>query len=386
MIGDLKRLFTIKTLWILINITCAGILAVQLFHVLTGYLKPTITRTGEKEVPLQDMDFPLVIKVCVNPGLNQAALQELGYKGTWEFFLGQSRFNRSVYGWAGHTKNSGKIKSVKEILEHVGDSKIEKIFSYISVYTRDAGIIDIPLEQLKLNRANYPNNCHSLSLSTSRKLKGKQIQQLFLGVRDLGNHTIRIQFVGSTLDTGRMIREHSKSSTGDPIKLKANRIERTYMVDITQRVFVEEDPSATCRDYPNQEYQSYQECDDQFMRKTLPAELTPIWITDHADSITTHELYENESTSSKHKLNQNKLNIYSMINLYLGLMENLVDGSRVSDCPLPCLISYTQTKFLYEKVVGNSSCIDISFSSKVRVTTTDLLRPTLTNFLSEVCS
>ena len=121
-----------KTLWILINITCAGILAVQLFHVLTGYLKPTITRTGEKEVPLQDMDFPLVIKVCVNPGLNQAALQELGYKGTWEFFLGQSRFNRSVYGWAGHTKNSGKIKSVKEILEHVGDSKIEKIFSYIS--------------------------------------------------------------------------------------------------------------------------------------------------------------------------------------------------------------------------------------------------------------
>ena len=70
--------FKIKTIWILINITCTVILAVQLVHVLMGYLKPTTTRTWEKEVPLQSMDFPLVIKVCVNPGLNQAALQELG--------------------------------------------------------------------------------------------------------------------------------------------------------------------------------------------------------------------------------------------------------------------------------------------------------------------
>ena len=53
-----------------------------------------------------------------------------------------------------------------------------------------------------------------------------------------------------------------------------------------------------------------------------------------------------------------------MIILYLGLMENLVDGSRVSDCPLPCLISHTQTKFLYEKDVEYSGFIDISFPSK----------------------
>ena len=69
---------------------------------------------------------------------------------------------------------------------------------------------------------------------------------------------------------------------------------------------------------------------------------------------------------------------------YLGVMENLIDGSRVSDCPLPCLISYAQTKFIYEKVVENDTGLDISFSSRVSVTTTDLLRPTLTNFLSEV--
>ena len=65
-------------------------------------------------------------------------------------------------------------------------------------------------------------------------------------------------------------------------------------------------------------------------------------------------------------------------------MENLIDGSLLPDCPLPCRISHTQTKFLYEKVAENDTGLDITFSSNVRVTTTDLLRPTLTNFLSEV--
>ena len=80
---DFKGLFTLKTLRILANITCTGILTVQLIHVLDGYINPTITRTFKKEVPLHDMDFPLVIKVCVIPGFNQTALQEMGYHDTY---------------------------------------------------------------------------------------------------------------------------------------------------------------------------------------------------------------------------------------------------------------------------------------------------------------
>ena len=71
---DFKGLFTPKTLWIIANITCTWILTVQLIHVLEGYINPTITRTFKEEVPLHDMDFPLVIKVCVIPGFNQTAL------------------------------------------------------------------------------------------------------------------------------------------------------------------------------------------------------------------------------------------------------------------------------------------------------------------------
>ena len=35
-----------------------------------------------------------------------------------------------------------------------------------------------------------------------------------------------------------------------------------------------------CRDYPNPEYASYDECDNQFMRASLPG-LTPVWMTEN---------------------------------------------------------------------------------------------------------
>ena len=64
-------------------------------------------------------------------------------------------------------------------------------------------------------------------------------------------------------------------------------------------------------------------------------------------------------------------------------MRVLVAGDHVSDCPLPCKTTQTQTKFVYEDK-GEGTGIDISFNSKVRVTKTDLVWPTFTNFLSEV--
>ena len=287
-----RRIFTIKTLWALANITCTAILTVQLAHVLEGYIKPTITRTWEEEVPLQDIDFPVVIKICVVPGFNQTVLHELGYYDTWSFFLGQSMFNDSVFGWAGHTEDSGTIGTVRDILAKVNHVKIENIFDRVWVWTKDGEYIDIPLGHLKASRVTYPNTCYSLTLSSVPELEGKQIQQLFLFFLDLGNHSIEIHFNGDTLNTERNIREHGFQSTGDDIKLNAEKVSGAHIVDISQRFFFEEDPTNTCQDYPNQEYLSYQECDDQFVKNLLPG-LTPVWLTKDFAEVSTHVIWEN---------------------------------------------------------------------------------------------
>ena len=366
MLCDIKQLFTMKTLLILANIAFTVILAVQLSHVLEGYFKPTTTRTWEEEVPLKDIDFPLVIKVCVIPGFNQSALIEMGYDNTWRYFLGLSRFNHSMFGWAGHTKDLRTIGSVEEVLAHVTDSRMKNILDSMFLSVIDEGGGESGPLQKQTKRVRYPNNCQSLSLSNI-----KHVHIIVLKLSGLGNYSVEVHSTGDSLDTGRRIKEHSSQSTGDIIKYNGKEgMVRSYMVDIAQRFFVEEDPNNNCRNYPNQDHQSYQECDDKFVRNFLPGGLTPIWITDDFTEVSMQVFYE-KGTPERYKLKQ--------------LYEKLTDGDLRSDCPLPCKTTKTQTKFL-DELEGEFTGFFISFSSTVRVTKTDLVRPSISSFLSEVVS
>ena len=68
-----------------------------------------------------------------------------------------------------------------------------------------------------------------------------------------------------------------------------------YTVDISESVFVEEDPSKRCRVYPTKEHQSYRECDDQFMKdlvSTFDPPITPVWLTEDLNQVTTFAIME----------------------------------------------------------------------------------------------
>ena len=65
--------------------------------------------------------------------------------------------------------------------------------------------------------------------------------------------------------------------------------------------------------------------------------------------------------------------------LFQGAVDDLLDGSVVSNCPLPCITTQTEVKLLYE--ADDDFYIDITFSSKVRVTKTDLLKPNVSILL-----
>ena len=163
---DTGRMFTIKSLLVLANLVCSVVLAIQLANVLEGFIKPTITRTWEEEVLLDDIEFPLTIKVCAIPGFNQTALYEEGYEDTYNYFLGNSRWEKDPLGWGGHNEDSETFGNVEETLEKVIDPDFESIVDNVHVWTKDEEDIDIPLEHLKASRVNYPNNCRSLALNS----------------------------------------------------------------------------------------------------------------------------------------------------------------------------------------------------------------------------
>ena len=131
--------------------------------------------------------------------------------------------------------------------------------------------------------------------------------------------------------------------------MKLRRGFSNYIVKVKKNVFVEEDPKNACRNYPNLEFSSYGDCDDDYMRNSIEAvapglNLIPPWLTDNLDNVTTEpilafsqilgEIYEGLLRSHK-----------KLCYLFLEELEALFYGYIPSDCPLPCTTVSTETKF-----------------------------------------
>ena len=63
-----------------------------------------------------------------------------------------------------------------------------------------------------------------------------------------------------------------------------------YSFFLSQEEYSPEDPANPCVNYPTEEYQSYADCDDHFVRSFLPPGLKPFWTVDKI-SEATHTFY-----------------------------------------------------------------------------------------------
>ena len=54
----------------------------------------------------------------------------------------------------------------------------------------------------------------------------------------------------------------------------------------SQEEYSPEDPANPCVNYPTEEYESYADCDDHFVRKSLPPGLRPFWAVDNISEAT----------------------------------------------------------------------------------------------------
>ena len=62
---------------------------------------------------------------------------------------------------------------------------------------------------------------------------------------------------------------------------------KKYAVEIAGNSYLEEDTSKKCCNYPNSEYASYKECDDQYMKDICErVGLAPVWLMDDFNLVT----------------------------------------------------------------------------------------------------
>ena len=76
------------------------------------YPEETVLRFEQRS--LDDIEFPIVLKICINPAFNISELQEVGYQSVWDYFTGKSKYSDyRIYGWSGHAENGSTISSAK---------------------------------------------------------------------------------------------------------------------------------------------------------------------------------------------------------------------------------------------------------------------------------
>ena len=126
---------------------------------------------------------------------------------------------------------------------------------------------------------------------------------------------------------------------------------------------MEEDISKNCVNYPHEKYETYSDCDDDFVASNLPQGIPPIWFANNTEEVTT----------SFHEENITNLELY----------KKLHDGRQKSSCPLPCSTLHVESRYLRGEDFEIPG-INLMFSQDIVVTKTEFLSFTFEKFLSDV--
>ena len=86
---------------ILLHAGCFLTFTAQMIVLAMNQISPSTTISHLEERNLDSIDFLVLFKICIKPAFHNSELYKAGYKNIWHYFLGQSRYNESVFGWGG---------------------------------------------------------------------------------------------------------------------------------------------------------------------------------------------------------------------------------------------------------------------------------------------
>ena len=153
-------------IWFFVNSLCVLAVLTQLAFNFRDFLFPRLTNTRVETKSIQDQQFPLIFKICIKPAFNKAALEETGYGygGIFRYFVGRSIFNTSIYGWAGHTNDSGTYGTVEEVYQKVSSYAPEDVIKKITLNFEEGP--SLSFNHTHVDRAiQFPLNCLRLNLT-----------------------------------------------------------------------------------------------------------------------------------------------------------------------------------------------------------------------------
>lgn len=305
--------------WLVIYTACVIAFTTQMTILTHHLINPSQTVTNTVKRNLTDLEFPMVVKICINPSYNDTELYDVGYTYTWDYFAGISRYNSSLIGWAGHTSD-GKVFSNASDIQNRIITEAQEYLSKIFISTMDQSAFYVDPRNLSIyHRLTYPQNCQILDIS--EVIRGKHVNffALYFAPKDKYNVEVYLEDKESIFD--RTTPDSKKSMTGDKIKidLGENSNYKAYSVEIRQNVYVEEDDSKGCRKYPNEQFETFNDCDmdsmQRYLIKNYPPGFQPVFMV------------EDQTLATPLQITDGNYLFYDYI-MYNGYIN--------SDCPLSC--------------------------------------------------
>ena len=100
-----------------------------------------------------------------------------------------------------------------------------------------------------------------------------------------------LNVIGREISTNRDITEHFFYSTGDSVKARPGLFSK-FVMEISTNVYNEQDTSKNCRNYPNENFVSYFDCEEHFVQEIcLTSGVAPIWLFKDFKKVTRDPIY-----------------------------------------------------------------------------------------------
>ena len=209
-------------------------------------------------------------------------------------------------------------------------------------------------------------NCFVLDM-----FKQGSIETVFFFFSTQLEGNVQILMESSTLFADRDLSVQSRYKIGHDIVVPLNTepgkspVRKTYDVILSKNTYVENDPTKGCRNYPTENFTSYNACDKDFVQKELDQIVgkgfLPFWAVDDFAQVSEENVTDIDPTK----------------------VLAIFDGSKSSDCPLPCQTASMKT-LLFSEQLTEAPTIQINFASLVPVSKTDFIKFDLVEFLSDI--
>ena len=243
---------------------------------------------------LKDIVFPISFKMCVEDTINtnnKKRFENIGYASEWNYFRGQSRFDERRIGWNGHTANGSTLGSTEDILSKASlDWK--NILLSLKVIENEREYVKWT-NDFKWSMADY-RGCKLINLSQYFNMSEIVPTSIRLEFARQENRSVSIKIQDFRKATIRALNSNHFDYIGPPIQLNdlISPSILTYAVKISSFVDLEEDPGKKCVNYPTKEFESYQECDQEFLHKEIKQtyDIMPFWASKSDAEVTKSKL------------------------------------------------------------------------------------------------